>query len=413
MDTISETLIICEGYPSKDEPAGMFVHKRVKFYQSKGLKLHPNILSIKPFLGTVVNHRKLSRPTLSRVYDGVKIIEGSESIIREALDKRTIGTVCVHFLSAAIFRAIRPYLGKIRLIVWLHGWEIQPWWRRKFNLRHVTPVRKFAVKLYSMRRMKFFRELFATSTTINSDIHFVFVSQYFADEVMEDYKLKLPESIYTIIHNGIDTEKFRYEEKSAEQRKNIFICRPWSTRPPNTTNYSNDLIIKSIIAISKEEEFSDMQFYITGKGHYFNDWTKALREFSNIKLENRFFTHEELFSILKDFGVCFNPTRSDTQGVFRDEAMSSGLVPITNAVAAISEFCDESCAMLVPAEDWQGMADAMLELYHNPDLFCNLSRNAAARVRKQSDMNLMIQREIELITYPGNQPHNKSHSAQS
>lgn len=32
------------------------------------------------------------------------------------------------------------------------------------------------------------------------------------------------------------------------------------------------------------------------------------------------------------------PTRMDTQGVSRDEAMCSGLVPITNKVAAVPEF---------------------------------------------------------------------------
>jgi glycosyltransferase involved in cell wall biosynthesis len=40
------------------------------------------------------------------------------------------------------------------------------------------------------------------------------------------------------------------------------------------------------------------------------------------------------------------PSRTDTQGVSRDEAMSSGLVPVTNAVAAIPEFVDDTVECL-------------------------------------------------------------------
>ena len=50
----------------------------------------------------------------------------------------------------------------------------------------------------------------------------------------------------------------------------------------------------------------------------------------------------------KKNGIFMVPTRLDSQGVSRDEAMSSGLVPITNNVAAIPEFVDDTCGMLAP-----------------------------------------------------------------
>lgn len=91
------------------------------------------------------------------------------------------------------------------------------------------------------------------------------------------------------------------------------------------------------------------------------------------------------------------PTRGDTQGVSRDEAMASGLVPITNAVAAIPEFVDESCGILVPAEDYKAMADGIEKLYNEPEYFLKLSGNAAKRVRKQTAREFTICKEEELI----------------
>lgn len=87
----------------------------------------------------------------------------------------------------------------------------------------------------------------------------------------------------------------------------------------------------------------------------------------------------------------------DAQGVSRDEAMSSGLVPVTNAVTAIPEFVDDSCGILAPAEDYKFMAEGIKRLYYNPKLFESMSENAAKRVRSQSSKELTIGKEICLI----------------
>ena len=87
----------------------------------------------------------------------------------------------------------------------------------------------------------------------------------------------------------------------------------------------------------------------------------------------------------------------DTQGVSRDEAMSSGLVPVANAVAAVPEFTDETCCMLCPPEDAKAVAEAILRLVREPELFGRMSANAAARVRRQCAEENTIGRELALI----------------
>jgi glycosyltransferase involved in cell wall biosynthesis len=87
----------------------------------------------------------------------------------------------------------------------------------------------------------------------------------------------------------------------------------------------------------------------------------------------------------------------DAQGVSRDEAMSSGLVPITSNVAAIPEFVDDACGFMAPLDDASGLAAAIETLYHDPARFERMSAAAASRVRGQSGPEQTTGRELALI----------------
>jgi glycosyltransferase involved in cell wall biosynthesis len=87
----------------------------------------------------------------------------------------------------------------------------------------------------------------------------------------------------------------------------------------------------------------------------------------------------------------------DTHGVSRDEAMASGLVPVTNAVTAIPEFVDDSCGILAPGEDADAMARGITLLYAHPERFAAMSKAAAKRVRAQSDAQRVICAELAVV----------------
>ena len=372
----SKTLVLANRYPSYDNLyAYMFVHSRVMAYKHSGY-----ICDVMQFTNNI--------EPVYREFEGINVIEGNAATLTTALEKNYIETVCVHFLSEQLFTPLKEHLANIRLLVWVHGAEIQPWWRREYN--YADDTEREAAKTASDKRMAFWNEVFSLAPQYN--IHFVFVSQYFADEVMEDYKIKLPKESYSIIHNTIDTETFNYVEKDVNQRKKIFSCRPFASR-----QYANDLSVKAILALSEHECFEDMAFHIAGSGKLFEETTAPLRHFKNVNLEERFYTHDEIAALHKDYGVCLIPTRWDSHGVSRDEAMSSGLIPVTSAVAAIPEFVDDDCGIVAQPEDWQGLADGILLLYNNPELFSRLSRSAAARVRFQSAKALVIEKELLLI----------------
>ena len=223
-------------------------------------------------------------------------------------------------------------------------------------------------------------------------IHFVFVSQYFADEIFEDNKIQLPKNKYSIIHNCIDTEMFAYEGKKPEQCKKLLSIRPYASN-----KYANDLTVKCILELSKRDYFDDLEFLLIGNGELFDDVLKPLKKFKNVTLKKTFLRQDEIAKMHKDYGIFITPTRMDAQGVSRDEAMSSGLVPITNAVTAIPEFVDENCGILAPGEDYMSMAEGIERLYKDPEYFSRLSKNAAARVRRQTSKEYTIDKEIELI----------------
>lgn len=371
----SNVLVLTNHYPSVDMPYhNMFVHKRVLEYRRSGLvcdvlRIHPGIQS---------GYRE---------YMGVNIAEGQQDILENVLKSRAIDTVCVHFLDRTMWEALKEQLGRLRIIIWCHGADIQPWWRRSFNY---TDEQLEVQKKLSDERMTLWREVFAAMP--DNDITMVFVSQYAADETMTDYGVVLDRSKYRIIHNFIDTDLFTYQPKSAEQRKRILTIKSFSSR-----TYANDLTREAIIELSERAEFADMEFDIYGRGQLFEQETADLQRFENVHLHEQVLSHDEIAALHKSHGIYIASTRSDTQGVSRDEAMSSGLVPIANAVTAIPEFVDESCGILVPAEDSHGIAEGILRLYNEPEQFLHLSAAAAARVRSQTSRQHTIEREISLI----------------
>ena len=114
-------------------------------------------------------------------------------------------------------------------------------------------------------------------------------------------------------------------------------------------------------------------------------------------MRKTFLRQSEIAELYQKYGIALIPTRGDTQGVSRDEAMASGLVPITNAVTAIPEFVDDSCGILAPDEGYLEMAEGIKALYYDSDLFMHMSAKAAERVRKQSTKEYTIKEEIALI----------------
>jgi len=370
-----KALVLTNHYPSYDNLyRNGFVHRRVVGYRDLGLDVDVVCLS--------------EKQAMSHEFEGVDVRYADKEMLRSLLDSGEVESVLVHFLDDAMWSVLRDFVDQVRVIVWIHGAEVQPWHRREFNYRTEDQREKAIVA--SDLRMNLWKDVFSEASPLLS---FVFVSQYFANEVMEDVGIKLDASRYEIIHNYIDEELFSYEKKDPEQRYKVLSIRPFAS-----AKYANDLSVNAIVELSKHPVFERMSFHILGDGALFDEILQPLLEMRNVRIERRFLSQGEIAELHKQYGLFLSPTRMDSQGVSRDEAMASGLVPVTNAVTAIPEFVDETCGILAPGEDWNAMAQGILRIAQDPAQFEQLSSNAARRVRSQSGFDSTIRREVALIS---------------
>ncbi len=381
----SDKLLVTHNYPTYEKLYQFaFVHTRVRLYNE--LNTNVDVLSL--------NNKK---PEKHYEFNNINVLSGPSDTLEKALSNGKYSVVLVHYLTQEMWSILRNYVHTLPIILWLHGAEVQPWHRRKCICNN--DAEELKARELSDERMQLWKDVFTTCN--NSQMHFVFVSHYFAKNVMEDYQITLPKKSYSIIHNSIDTRLFKFKPKSVDLRKRILSIRPFASRI-----YANDLTVKAILLLSEESFFDDLEFRIIGKGALFETTLEPLRMFDNVIIEKRFLQQNEISKLHHQYGIFLSPSRMDSQGVSRDEAMASGLVPITNNVAAIPEFVDEHCGILTEPEDFKGIAEGIKRLYYDPDLFSQLSQNAAKRVEGQSSFNKTIQKEISLINSRITTPHN-------
>lgn len=378
-DTIlcrGNTLLVAKQYPAYDDLYKYgFLHSRLRKYREEGRK----------FDMIRIRHEDAGFSE----FEDIDIATCNHDTLDRTLKSGQIKTVAVHLIDRQIWEVVKKYLEQIKVVIWIHGAEIQHWKRREFEFASMTDAEIEYAKKRSDDFMTLWREIFASAC---ANLEFVIVSNTFKKECEDDIGLEFPENSCHVIHNFIDGQIFPYKEKSPDQRFNVISIRPYYT-----LTYANDLTVKAILELSTREDFDRYSFTIIGDGPLFDETVEPLRDFENVTIEKGFLTHSEMERKYRQNGVLLCPTRSDTQGVSRDEAMSCGLVPITNKVASVPEFVDDSCGILVPGEDYLALADALERLAEDGQTFMELSRKATERVVSLSGYDETISRETRIL----------------
>jgi len=372
----SSTLIISANYPTyNDYYRYAFVHSRIRVYKEAGLKTDTFRFSTNCDLETYE-------------FEDVDVVSGGLDILSTVLTHGQYKTIAIHALDPVQWELLSSYLDKSKIIIWLHGSEIQSWKRRMFNYSTQQEIDSAQIK--GEQRDAFWKKIFNLR---HHNLHFVFVSKYFKDEVLDDLQVSyIPENVH-IIHNPIDTNLFQFIKKSPEQRKRILSIRPYASRV-----YANDLMVKAIVELSSRSYFNQLEFMVIGNGVLFDETVAPLKQFKNVKLLKSFLSQFEIARLHRDYGVFLCPSRMDTQGVSRDEAMASGLIPVTSRVGAISEFVPENAGFLCEPESYLQLVDSIEALYLDASLFSKMSDFAANTVRADRSSNLVCSREIDLLS---------------
>ncbi|MBA2541384.1 MAG: glycosyltransferase, partial [Deltaproteobacteria bacterium] len=375
----SRILVVTNGYPSPEALyRNAFIHRRVLDYRRAGIDVD------------VYCHRPRERISY-HTFEGTDVVSGRAELLQRVLESNAYDTVLVHFLDEEMWRELMPLLDRLRVYLWIHGAEVQPWQRRSFNYTTVEELE--SAKTSSGLRTDLWNRVLGTRSP---NLHLITVSRTLANEIEEDYGVRLSPPHHSVIHNVIDTVLFRYEPKPIAQRTKILSIRPFATR-----TYANDLTVAAILELAKRPWFGELDFHIIGDGSLFEATVAPLLGLRNVLVERRFVRQDEIATLHRRNGVFLCPTRMDSQGVSRDEAMSSGLVPVTTRIAAVPEFVDEECAFLAPPENATELAAAIETLYKDPVRFQRMSAAAAERVRSDRSADQTSLRELALFARRG------------
>ena len=375
-------LMICNAYPTLENLyANSFLHRRVKAYQQKGLDVDIVVITTKVLK--------------DKYYDGVHIKYMDEYQIASFLKANDYSTVLFHFINKKMFYGIDQLDAEERpnIAVWLHGFEAEAWHRRYYNfLENINQLDNALERKDTVfETQKEFLQDIMTRNDLN--IKFIYVSQRFKELYVDPYVGVVPDN-YHIIHNIIDDELFQYHKKSADDRLKICSIRPFTAK-----NYANDITVEVIKQLSRKKYFHKLEFNIYGDGKLFNVLTNPLKQFENVTLHKGFVKQNDIPLIHKNHGIYLGPSRHDSQGVSLGEAMSSGLVPVTNAIGGIPEFIThKETGMLAARDNVTEMVEHVEYLYKHARKFKKISEQASKSIKQQAGLETVISKEIEVIT---------------
>lgn len=369
-------LVVTRSYPAAgDLYQYPFVHRRVLAYASAG---HP-VAVFRPVPGTGLS---------SHDFEGVTCFSGGSRALAQFVSGWRPDVIAAHGFSEQLWDALEPLAGSAPIAAWLHGSEIPGIFRAKAQCTADPAARSAAFE--GLRQRCAFWESFLAG--MPDRFRLVFVSNSAVALAREDWGEALADAHFAVIPNPIDTDLFVYRKKAAEARFQVLMIRPF-----DSPAYGNDLAVAAIRTLAGRPGFERFRFTIVGDGPLFDDTLKPLQAMSNVTIHRRFLTQSEIAGQHARNGIFLVPTRLDTQGVSRDEAMASGLVPVTNRVAAVPEFVDACCAGLAAPDDANGLADELGNMAADPALFLRRSAAAAARVRSQSGHERIIPAELALL----------------
>ena len=375
-------LVVSNAYPRSDALYRyQFLHARVKAYLREGLPVDVYCVD-----GTC------EAPSTYE-FEGVTVHTGDPAAFEAWLEDRSYTTYLVHFPMSYMLDPIERQDPEAGLVLWLHGYEVQAWWRRWFNYlddAELTPTAMESQRLHAQARVDYLRALVVR----RPDAHVVTVSEWFRSQSVEpDLGLTLPSS--SVIPNFVDGALFKHVAKPDDQSARVLVVRPFTTR-----KYAGKEIVDTILRVSAETDVP-VHFTVRGDGENFDALTAPLLDLPNVDVRRGYLTQAAIAELHRHHGVLLNPSYWDSQGVSSGEAMSSGLVPVTSGVAAIPEFVEHGVTgFLLPPRDVAGMADAIMTLAADPRRFGAMSRAAAASAQAQCGWDATIAKEIELIRGP-------------
>jgi glycosyltransferase involved in cell wall biosynthesis len=203
---------------------------------------------------------------------------------------------------------------------------------------------------------------------------------------------KLKEQI-KIVHCGIDLSKFEFIPRQLP-----------SSRPINIIVVARlewvkgiDILINAL-NILKEKGFH-YQCRIIGDG---TEHAKLTKQIHQLNLQNSVhlhgsFPHPDVIRALNQSDLFILPSRMEGIPVSVMEAIASGLPVITTKISGLGEIISSGITgLLVPPENPEAIADSVLQLMQNSDLYYQFSISGREKIEKEFNIESSVDLLLDL-----------------
>lgn len=370
----SEILVITPGYPTKEDPyAFQFVKTRVEAY-----KQHGNLCDIYCWNDDFLRRKDY----LNSRYEEKGLLVGLFSELKDLLSQKNYKVVIVHFFNSSLLQILYSRCQSAQIILVCHGAEILQGYIQSETSSYFLPRNPISQPSAEFK-------CWLNKALMDQRFNFVFVSEFLKQKA--ENHLGVTFKNFYIIPNYIDPQRFHYENKSWEQRKRILILRKYT----DERNYSADISVKALLALSKHKEFKEFSIDIVGIGRAKEILFAPLKRFPNVQFIDKFIPNDKLPAFLSNYGFMLIPTRFDTQGVTLGEGLSAGLLCLTTDIEPMKGYFSEFPKILTTSSD--SLAAAVLYFLNNKPEFENYTKKLSEKVSQLFSYEQTLAKEIDLI----------------
>ncbi len=217
-------------------------------------------------------------------------------------------------------------------------------------------------------------------------------------QVVED---RLDESRAITVYNGIDLAAVDAADPLLDRSQ----LRGCNDSGPVITTVANirqvkgiDVLIRAAASVCRA--CPSARFVVVGEAHYdsYLEELKALAASLGVENQVRFMgSRKDVFSILKSSDIFCLPSRTEGMSNALIEAMASRLPCVATDVGGNGELITNGkTGFLVPNEDAEAMASALIKLIDNSSLATEIGRSGRQRIEESFTLERMITRYLDL-----------------
>ena len=199
----------------------------------------------------------------------------------------------------------------------------------------------------------------------------------------------------TVIHNGIDVDRFAAATKAVRARGDGAGQEQWVGMVGHLAPIKGqEDLIRAAAIVCKEK--TNVEFVLVGedKSRDGEHRRRLLKQISDLGLDQSIRLIgwvDDVAGIISDFDLFVSPSRSEPFGLSIVEAMAAGVPVLATASEGAREIInDRVTGCLVPIGDAKALADAILRLLSDGALREALCAAAQRKVREQFSLERML-----------------------